>query len=68
MKWFYRLLGVTLYSIATGERAGRRAWKERGDRTEARVDEGIAGSSCRPSWIVFTRFPRNTPVAASCNT
>ena len=40
MKWFYRLLGVTLYSIATGERAGRRAWKERGDRTEARVDEG----------------------------
>ena len=44
---FQGLSGVMLYSIATGERAGRRAWEERGDGPKAREEEGIAGMASR---------------------
>lgn len=63
VKRFRGLSGLTLYSIATGERAGgRHAWEERGEGVEAREDEGIAGMASRLAhlgilhWRVWSRM------------
>lgn len=59
---FSGLSGVTLYSIATGERAGgRQAWEER-EGPEAREDEVMAGMASRLAhlgilhWRVWSRM------------
>lgn len=66
-------------SVHPMQRPGRVLWvrqgkphlRERGTSLCAPAEgEGIGSSdcSCRPSWIAFALFPRNTPVEATCST